>query len=114
MIEMGKTYETDIGAIVSIHTVNGMDKEFPVVGEYRFRLQDPVMMRWTLNGDPDERIGYCRLIEVKQKHKRTVWINIYPNCLCLHEHEENAKSQLSTDRIACVEVPFEYEEGQGL
>ena len=112
MIEMKKKYQTAKGNDVVIHTVNGADRAFPVVGEIICK-GGPRLMKWSLEGWPQFNNSDF-LVEVKQKHRRTVWINIYPNCLCLHEHEENAKSQLAVDRIACVEIPFEYEEGQGL
>jgi hypothetical protein len=115
MIEIGKKYKTVLGNNVVIHTVNGLDKDYPVIGEIISTSDggDTTLSSWSDKGESKYYTSE-NIVEVKEKHKRTVWINIYPNCLCLHEHEANAKSQLSTDRIACVEVTFEYEEGQGL
>ena len=33
MIEIGKKYKTVLGNNVVIHTVNGLDKDYPVIGE---------------------------------------------------------------------------------
>lgn len=54
---------------------------------------------------------------VPKKHKLRVWCNIYPGdnqrpwC---HLSKESADKVAASDRVACVAVDLEYEEGQGL
>jgi len=57
------------------------------------------------------------LIEVKPRIKRTVWFNVYPETQgatvgCLSK--EHADKLQAPNRIACVKVEIDCEEGEGL
>lgn len=55
------------------------------------------------------------LIEVKPRHKRTVWLNVYDNHVYGAYSKEHADVHPHADsRIACVKVEIDCEEGEGL
>lgn len=51
------------------------------------------------------------LIEVRPRHKRTVWLHVFKNStVCA---TEEAYYDI-TNRIACIKVELDFEEGEGL
>ena len=55
------------------------------------------------------------LIEVRPRHKRTVWLNVYDNeVISLFIVKEKAYSMALEGRIACIKVDLDFEEGEGL
>ena len=57
------------------------------------------------------------LVNVPQKHKLRVWVNIYPGDLWrpgCHFSKEIADNRASVHRVACICLDLEYEEGEGL
>jgi len=120
MIELGKKYKTRDGREVRIYAVDGGGR-FPVHGAVK--LDDGAWRQeeWTLTGSYNgERDGHTiphrlDLIEVKPRIQREVWVNVYPHCTgdCM-ETKEMADSKARLDRIACVLVNIDVEEGEGL
>ena len=55
------------------------------------------------------------LINIPKRIQRTVWLNVYaygaPVC---HESREAAESVSLQDRIACIPITIDCEEGEGL
>jgi hypothetical protein len=51
--------------------------------------------------------------EVKPRHKRTVWINVYPDHAAIHPHRQSADYN-NVCRLACICVDLDFEEGEGL
>jgi hypothetical protein len=72
---------------------------------------------WSKNGSYKLAYGQEHdndLIEVRPRHKRTVWVNIYDDSKpALHLSRELA-DQYRCDRIACIKVELDFEEGEGL
>ena len=59
------------------------------------------------------------LVEVKPRIKRTFWVNVYPESVSLKImsvswSKERADNQAMSNRIACVKVEIDCEEGDGL
>ena len=61
------------------------------------------------------------LIEVRPRHKLTVWTNVYktPNSgivygQLFHTKEVAEQYVVRDDRIACIKVELNFEEGEGL
>jgi len=54
------------------------------------------------------------LIEVKPRIKTEVWLNIYREVSFGYDTKALADAGASQVRIACVEVPLDYEEGEGI
>ena len=56
-----------------------------------------------------------QLIEVKRRHKRTVWMNLYENKTAGgHKTKDDADCHAGDLRIACIKVELDFEEGEGL
>ena len=49
-----------------------------------------------------------------QRLQREVWINVYPDCITAHNDRGNADFCAESGRTACVQVPLDFEEGEGL
>ncbi len=115
MIDPDKTYRTRDGREVRIYAVDGSD-DFPVHGAFRnkygWKLESwPASGRW--GGDCDDG---CDLIEVKPRIKREVWVNVYEDYkfLTCHRDQGAANWHAKPNRIACVKLTIDCEEGEGL
>ena len=115
MIDPTKTYRTRDGREVRIYAVDG-------VGPYR--VHGAIKMNegwvdsvWTPHGDyhVSSKDNYD-LIEVKPRHKRTVWLNVYPYETSAWAFKSLADANEAADlnRIACIKVDLDFEEGEGL
>jgi hypothetical protein len=58
----------------------------------------------------------CDLIEVKPRIRREVWVNVYPGpIVCeLRYTKADADDDAMRNRIACVRLAIDCEEGEGL
>lgn len=54
------------------------------------------------------------LVEVHPRIKRTVWLNVHEDCTSLHYAKEFADFHHRNDRLACIKVEIDCEEGEGL
>ena len=55
------------------------------------------------------------LVKVRPHHKRTVWVNVYDSGVSRgFELREWADVHADNDRIACIKVELDFEEGEGL
>ena len=54
------------------------------------------------------------LVEVKQRIKKTIWVNIDKQTDDFFDTKEDADEYASQHRIACVKVETDCEEGEGL
>lgn len=118
MIDPKKTYRTRDGREVRIYAVDGCN-DYPVHGailnEYGW-----VVTTWRKDGR-SFRSGNGRdepydLIEVKPRIQREVWVNVYPGpIVCELRHTKaDADEDAMRNRIACVKVVIDCEEGEGL
>jgi hypothetical protein len=56
------------------------------------------------------------LIEVRPRHKRTVWLNMYGTGIVGEtcSSKQHADLAAAYNRIACIKVDLDFEEGEGL
>ncbi len=118
MIELGKQYKTRDGREVRIYAVDG-GGQFPVHGAVKFSGTAWTPNEWSETGshlgDPEFRISDLDLIEVTPRIQREVWLNVYNGRLCTgYPSKEESDRASSYDRIACVKVVIDVEEGEGL
>jgi hypothetical protein len=116
MIDPNKTYRTRDGREVRIYAVDG-DGEFPVHGAFLTKHGWKVEA-WSASGRwQNDCEDACDLIEVKPRIKREVWVNVYPNHVSPpyeNKDEANFWGERNNDRIACVKLTIDCEEGEGL
>lgn len=116
MIDPKKTYRTRDGREVRIYAVDG-GGDFPNHGAYHLPDGTWVPCQWVPSGKFLAGSEHPRdLIEVKPRIKREVWVNVYSDRAkdVLHTHKGNADSGAARDRIACVRLVIDCEEGEGL
>ena len=112
-IEMGKQYRTRDGREVRIYAVDGLGGHrvhgaiyTPKDGwEHRAWFPDGMMYTYPSGAD---------LIEVRPRIKREFWVNLYQNGETTWPCRMSADECASGDRIACVRVEIDVEEGHGL
>lgn len=115
MIDRNKQYRTRDGREVRIYAVDG-GTEYPVHGAewtgVSWRIKSWMADgRLTNQGRTD-----CDLIEVKPRIKRDIWVNVYNKTgdWATHDTREDADECASRNRIACVKLTIDCEEGEGL
>ena len=121
MIDINKQYRTRDGRAVRIYATDG-GAGSPVMGAVFYTTPNGQWWwesaRWTEDGRYDffGRETENDLIEVRPRHKRTVWVNVYgPRVVpeaC--SSKERADLAAACGRIACVKVDLDFEEGEGL
>ena len=117
MIDKSKQYKTRDGREVRIYATDGGGET--VHGAV---LYDGTYWRqhcWSLCGQYDiNSESHLDLIEVKPRIKREVWVNVYPEWLAASAmawpSKKNADEGAAPDRIACVRLTIDCEEGEGL
>ena len=118
MIDITKQYKTRDGREVRIYATDGLNGHrvhgairHPEYGwEHRAWFKDGRMHGTNQMSDSD-------LIEVKPRIKREVWVNVYPAFLdsdMVHSTKRMADQEAAPDRIACVRLTIDVEEGEGL
>jgi len=117
MINKDKQYRTRVGNEVRIYATDAGGL-FPVHGAI---FNDGLWngMKWNVHGEiyiGAERVrSGDDLIEVKPRIKRTVWLNVYPDKNGDYSQLKGLADALAaTDRLACVKVEIDCEEGEGL
>ena len=117
MISKDKTYRTRDGREVRIYATDGDDWS-PIHGAIQTSGRWSACV-WRKDGsriDPTIK-DLGDLIEVKPRIKREVWVNVYAVELhtSLHRSKESADAFApGLDRIACVKLTIDCEEGEGL
>lgn len=116
MISMDKKYKTRDGREVRIYAVDGQGP-YPVHGAIWMKnFWSPC--NWTELGTmhSDGREADSDLIEVKPRIQREYWVNVYKNIAGVpFDTKEAADKQIcNMDRIACVKITIDCEEGEGL
>lgn len=112
MIELGKQYKTRDGREVRIYAVDGGGHK-PIHGAIR-EGDGWFAASWLQGGVGALHIN--SLIEVKPRIKREVWVNVYPGpIVCELRHTKaDADEDAMRNRIACVKLTIDCEEGEGL
>ena len=114
MISKDKTYRTRDGREVRIYATDGAGLHV-VQGAVK-ETYGWVSHTWDENGITyrDDKSNFD-IIEVKPRHKRTMWLNVYDNeVISLFISKEKADSLALTGRIACIKIDLDFEEGEGL
>ena len=116
MIDINKKYRTRDGRAVRIYATDG-GAGSPVMGAVFYTTPNGQSWwesaRWTEDGryDYHGRQTNTDLIEVRPRHKRTVWLHVFKNgSVCSTEEAY----YVVTGRIACIKVELDFEEGEGL
>lgn len=114
MIDKSKTYRTRDGREVRIYATDG-GGHTTVHGA--FKDGDVwVPASWNAWGGGSVMQHNSDLIEVRPRHKRTAWLNVYDNEV-IHggwRTKSEADEYHERHRIACVKVDLDFEEGEGL
>jgi len=113
MISKDKQYRTRDGREVRIYATDG--------GMKRIHGAIKTTDGWLQNGwysDGRDQYGHnqCDLIEVKPRHKRTVWVNVFSDFAISVGFASKERADLYADknRIACIRVDLDFQEGEGL
>ena len=112
MISKDKQYRTRDGREVRIYATDAGMGQNIIHGATHDGEFGWVPHVWMPDGS-HERISFLDLIEVKPRHKRTVWLNVYPHSVCAWNERKYADRN-AHDRIACIRVDLDFEEGEGL
>ena len=114
MIDINKKYQTKDGREVRIYATDGHHNQAvhgAVKDSHAWTLHawysDGVYARYDRNGPRD-------LIEVRPRHKRTVWVEVYDEGTPIVYLSKPSAEGYHVNRIACIKVELDFEEGQGL
>jgi hypothetical protein len=118
MIDINKTYRTRDGREVRIYATDDGLNGIMTHGAAKNKSGLWEIASWyTAHGkfyDNTTPHPYD-LIEVRPRHKRTVWMNMYPNHFTSYDTKELADEKADGSiRIACIKVELDFEEGEGL
>ena len=118
MIDISKQYRTRDGRKVRIYATDGGLEHCMTHGAAKNKSGYWEAASWyTAHG------GYydCGvdhhydLIEVRPRHKRTVWLNVCPDGTYVASTKKLADDMMVAPyRIACIKVELDFEEGEGL
>jgi hypothetical protein len=114
MISKDKQYRTRDGREVRIYATDGEHNQ-AVHGAVKTK-GEWMVYAWYSDGvyARSDRNGRHDLIEVKPRHKRTVWLNVYQSDGAVAFSSKQAADTCSSNRIACIKVDLDFEEGEGL
>ena len=117
MIDINKKYRTRDGREVRIYATDEGCGVASVHGAIKTKDGIWHVYSWSedgfsIFGREDEK----DLIEVRPRHKRTVWLNVYGSGIVPEacSSKERADFAAGHNRIACIEVDLDFEEGEGL
>ena len=118
MIDINKTYRTRDGREVRIYATDGAADG--IHGAIHGAIKNErgwICTIWNKNGSW-MNTGECDidLIEVRPRHKRTVWLNVYLNGALPEAcgSKEHADRNAGCNRTACIKIELDFEEGEGL
>jgi hypothetical protein len=114
MIDINKQYRTRDGREVRIYATDGAMPR-PVHGAVKSSYDSTWhSFQWHEDGRLVHNIlavDLSDLIEVRPRHKRTVWLHVWNNgTVCATEETY----YVPVGRIACIKVELDFEEGEGL
>ena len=112
MIDINKKYRTRDGREVRIYATDGGD-DFPVHGAIKDR-DEAVWRNYSWHSNGFGVYSDLNLIEVRPRHKRTVWVEVYDEGTPIVYLSKPSAEGYHVNRIACIKVELDFEEGQGL
>jgi hypothetical protein len=114
MIDKNCTYRTRDGREVRIYATDG-EADQAVHGAFK---KDGLWIccAWQSDGSYYNFTGKSNLdlIEVRPRHKRTVWVNVYNENYGAFSTKEGADAWKALPRLACIKVELDFAEGDGL
>ena len=118
MIDKNKVYKTRDGREVRIYATDGGENKNGVHGAIKWDWGWGHAV-WYSHGGYLSGTGDPRdLIEVKPRIKREVWVNVYrgreADWVTMHDEQDEADAERRGQRIACVKLTIDCEEGEGL
>ena len=116
MIDKDRTYRTRDGREVRIYATDGRGGT-AIHGAIKISSGDWLQESWWSSGQLLTSLqSDSDLIEVRPRHKRTVWLNVYKDDLDAYTaaSKEDADGNASEDRIACIKGELDFSEGDGL
>ena len=112
-IDINKKYTTGVGHEVRIYAIDG-GGYWPIHGA----MKSNDGLGWltaSWEKDGGHHVEAYSLVEVKPRIKQKVWMNIYKDgCIPGYKKKIYADEAAASNRIACVQVEIECEEGEGL
>lgn len=113
MIDINKKYQTRDGREVRIYATDGADK-YPVHGSIKYETGWE-LFTWQLDGMRiPGREGGGDLIEVRPRHKRTVWLVFVGGGFRCYDTELDAHANHLMPKLAIIKVDLDFAEGEGL
>jgi hypothetical protein len=115
MIDINKKYRTRDGHEVRIYATDEGCGVASVHGA--IKTKDGIWHVYSWSEDGLSIFGRERdedLIEVCPRHKRTVWVTVYPMNRYQISDENIQCDIYPPKRIACIKVELDFEEGEGL
>jgi hypothetical protein len=118
MIDINKQYRTRDGREVRIYATDG-GGPCPIHGAIR-GLNFWSTANWSKNGSYTVSYGQEHdndLIEVRPRHKRTVWVTVWSNGYTETSSKpewRNGPLGCGQEPISCIKVELDFEEGEGL
>ena len=110
MIDINKKYQTRDGREVRIYATDAGGPKKTVHGAVKEK-DGWYMLAWSKNGVVSNIDRNLDLIEVRPRHKRTVWLHVWENnTVCATEESY----YVPAGRIACIKVELDFSEGEGL
>ena len=111
MIDINKKYRTRDGREVRIYATDGGPNKVFVHGAINYG-ENWQSCSWHYIGSYyADGENEKDLIEVRPRHKRTVWLHVWNGgTVCATEESY----YVPAGRIACIKVELDFEEGQGL
>ena len=110
MIDINKKYRTRDGREVRIYATDGIPP-YEVHGSIKSTVSDGwISYAWSADGF-HHRDAILSLIEVRPRHKRTVWLHVFKHTIVAAEEPPLAAIAGS---IACIKVELDFAEGDGL
>ena len=117
MISKDKQYRTRDGREVRIYATDGralQEVQGAILENNGWEVRSWDKHGFWVGGDMEYHPA--DLIEVRPRHKRTVWLNVYHYGVSRgYETKEGADADATKNcRIACITVDLDFEEGEGL
>ena len=115
MIDINKQYRTRDGREVRIYATDG-GGYWPIHGAMQLSCSGWAPASWDNHGNACNSFHRDNLIEVRPRHKRTVWVNVYSTSRHVEAFVDKmmADKMSASSRISCIKVELDFEEGEGL
>jgi hypothetical protein len=112
MIDINKKHRTRDGHEVRIYAVN-VGHSLPIHGAVLDGKEWRIWAWWGTGRSQDKDTRFD-LIEMRPRIQRTVWLNVYSDSVIEWLTKKQADDSASSNRLACVKVEIDCEEGDGL